>query len=103
MKVTSMEYTLTSAGDQAKVTISGNITFSQNVRFRQMLKDIAEENVKSCELDISNVEMVDSAGLGMFLIAKEQADTEEWTLKVSGACGHVETMLKLTKLSDLLA
>lgn len=98
-----MEYTIQDNGGVASVTITGNITFSQNVRFRQMLKDLSEANVKSSLLDISNVEMVDSAGLGMFLIAKEQADTEGWKLSVTGASGHVETMLKLTKLSELLS
>ncbi|WND02106.1 STAS domain-containing protein [Temperatibacter marinus] len=98
-----MEYSINDNGGNATVAIKGNITFSQNVRFRQMLKDISDASVKSCLLDISNVEMVDSAGLGMFLIAKEQSDTENWKLSVTGASGHVETMLKLTKLSDLLA
>lgn len=97
-----MEYSVKNNGGQVTATISGNITFSQNVRFRQMMKDLSEESLTACVIDISNVEMVDSAGLGMFLIAKEQADTEGWKLSVTGASGHVETMLKLTKLSDLL-
>jgi len=97
-----MDYRINNQGGKAQVVFSGDITFSENVSFRQLLKDISEQNVDSCEFDLSAVDMVDSAGLGMFLIAREQADTAGWRLSVVGAQGHVESMLKLTKLSDLL-
>lgn len=97
-----MEYRIDANGSDVVVHINGNITFSQNVRFRQMLKEVTESNAKTCTFNISGVEMVDSAGLGMFLIAKEQSDTDGWKLSVTGASGHVETMLKLTKLSELI-
>lgn len=97
-----MEYRINNDGGNAKVTFTGDITFSENVSFRQLLKDISDQNVSSCEFDLSGVDMVDSAGLGMFLIAREQAENAGWKLSVSGAQGHVASMLKLTKLSDLL-
>ena len=97
-----MEYKIDSTGSDAKVIFSGDITFSENVAFRQMLKDVGDMNVANCVFDLTGVGMVDSAGLGMFLIAKEQADTGGWKLNVSGAQGHVASMLKLTKLAELL-
>lgn len=97
-----MEYKIETTGDAAKVVFSGDITFSENVSFRQLLKDLSAKNVKSCVFDLSKVGMVDSAGLGMFLIAREQAENGGWKLSVTGAQGHVASMLKLTKLSDLL-
>ncbi len=97
-----MDYKINNNGGSATVVFSGDITFSENVSFRQLLKDIAEQQVESCVFDLSSVDMVDSAGLGMFLIAREQAETAGWKLSGSGAQGHVASMLKLTKLSDLL-
>ncbi|WP_020399305.1 STAS domain-containing protein [Kordiimonas gwangyangensis] len=98
-----MEYRIESRDDNtAKVVFSGDITFSENVAFRQLLKDLSAKNPKACVFDLSNVSMVDSAGLGMFLIARDQAETGGWRLSVKGASGHVAAMLKLTKLSDLL-
>lgn len=98
-----MEYRIEANGGETKVTFSGDITFSENVSFRQILKELADSDVESCVFDLTDVGMVDSAGLGMFLIAKEQADTAGWALSVMGAQGHVASMLKLTKLSDLLS
>jgi len=98
-----MEYRIKDSENGAfTATFTGDITFSENVAFRQLLKDLADRDIESCVFDLSAVDMVDSAGLGMFLIAKEQADTAGWKLSVSGAQGHVASMLKLTKLSDLL-
>ena len=97
-----MEYRIEKDNKAANVVFSGDITFSENVSFRQLLKDIAEIDIESCVFDLTNVDMVDSAGLGMFLIAREQAETAGWKLSVKGAQGHVASMLKLTKLSDLL-
>jgi anti-anti-sigma factor len=98
-----MEYRIDSRDDNSlRVVFSGDITFSENVAFRQLLKDLTAKSPKACVFDLSNVNMVDSAGLGMFLIARDQAETGGWRLSVSGAHGHVASMLKLTKLSDLL-
>ena len=98
-----MEYRIEKDGSDVTVVFTGDITFSENVSFRQILKELAEADLSNCTFDLGNVGMVDSAGLGMFLIAKEQADTSGWKLTVTGAQGHVASMLKLTKLSDLLA
>ena len=97
-----MDYQINNTGGKVQVVFTGDITFSENVSFRQLLKDISEQTVSNCEFDLSAVDMVDSAGLGMFLIAREQAETSGWKLTVAGAQGHVASMLKLTKLSDLL-
>ena len=61
-----MDYRINNDDGQAKVVFTGDITFSENVSFRQLLKDIADQNVTSCDFDLSGVDMVDSAGLGMF-------------------------------------
>ncbi|MBL4835963.1 MAG: STAS domain-containing protein [Kordiimonadaceae bacterium] len=97
-----MDYRIENSGKDACVVFTGDITFSENVSFRQLLRDIEEIDIDKCVFDLTNVDMVDSAGLGMFLIAREQAETAGWRISVKGAQGHVASMLKLTKLSDLL-
>ena len=97
-----MEYRITNDNGDVTVSFSGDITFSENVRFREMLKELEGQSIKNGVFDISAVGMVDSAGLGMFLIAREQAVGAGWKLNVRGAQGHVASMLKLTKLSELL-
>ena len=98
-----MDYKIEAEGALATVKVTGDITFAQNSKFREMLRDISTARVVECELDLSDVEMVDSAGLGLLLIAMETGQNSGWRLKVKGAKGHVLNMLKLTKLSELVS
>lgn len=98
-----MEYRIEDATeDSAIVHFNGNITFSENVRFKQLLSDLSDKEIDSVIFNLENVEMVDSSGLGMFQIAKEHADNANWKLRVEGASGHVAGLFKLTKLTDIL-
>lgn len=98
-----MEYRIEDTTEgSAIVHFNGDITFSENVRFRQLLSDLSEKDISSCIFNLADVKMVDSAGLGMFQIAKEKADTSNWKLQVEGASGHVASLMKLTKLTDIL-
>ena len=96
-----MNYRLSQNGSNLDIELSGEITFSENMKFREMLKEIKRQSPTETVFDLSNVHMVDSAGLGMFLIAREQAEEAGWKIRVRGATGHVASMLKLTRLSDL--
>ncbi|GHF26529.1 hypothetical protein GCM10017044_21890 [Kordiimonas sediminis] len=97
-----MEYKIDHHGAQATIRFQGDITFSENYTFRRMLSDVSAGKYSACTFDLSGVSMIDSAGLGMFLIAKENADNEGWALQVTGATGHVADMLNLTQLSKIL-
>ena len=97
-----MDYQIENNNGKVTVTLIGDITFSDNVAFRQMLKELSLETIETGAFELSKVDMVDSAALGMFLIAKEQANNAGWKMCLVGAQGHVLNMLKLTKLIDYL-
>jgi len=97
-----MPMTLKDEGPKVRVLFTGAVTFAENNEFRNLLKELRRRELSSCLFDLSELEMIDSAGLGMFLIAKEQADASGWKLSVEGATGHVQDMLKLTKLLELI-
>lgn len=97
-----MEYRIEQNGEKVEVFFTGDITFSENTVFRQLLQELKSQSSQAGIFDLANVGMVDSAGLGMFLIAREQADQDGWILSLRGAQGHVASMLKLTRLSELL-
>lgn len=98
-----MEYEIKLNDGVVEVFFTGDITFSENLAFRQLLKELEGLELTSGVFDLDNVGMVDSAGLGMFLIAREYAERAGWKLSVRGAKGHVASMLKLTKLATMLA
>jgi stage II sporulation protein AA (anti-sigma F factor antagonist) len=53
-------------------------------------------------LDLHGLEFIDSAGLGMFLIARETAEKKVLQLRLRRPQGQVQQMLQVTKFVDLI-
>lgn len=69
---------------------------------RQRLTDSVEEElrkgVSKIILDLSSLQIVDSAGVGAIVLCFSHAKKAGGTLRLAGAKGMVETVLKLTQI-----
>jgi len=83
------------------VTLSGNFTFSNHPEFRAILEKIAERDVEQVVLHMSAVEFVDSAALGMLLLALDEAEKHHKRLVISGATGQVKKMFDMARFDTL--
>ena len=63
---------------------------------------LEDEAVDSVQLDLSEVEFVDSAGLGALLALREHAQDRGITLEIARASDPVRRLLQLTGLGDAL-
>ena len=52
--------------------------------------------------DLTSLSSIDSAGLGMFMVAHNEGAANGWSLVLRGANGHVEALLKLGKFDRIL-
>ena len=68
--------------------------------FKQALTEAAEDGSKRIIIDLSNVEFMDSAGLGA-LVSLHRLIGEEGTVAISGAQSGVTTILNLTQLDRI--
>jgi HptB-dependent secretion and biofilm anti anti-sigma factor len=59
--------------DGTEIMMSGKFTLRDHDRFRSMVATIPEKTGSVVFLDISGLEFVDSAGLGLFLLSQETA------------------------------
>ncbi|MEI7669558.1 MAG: STAS domain-containing protein, partial [Pseudomonadota bacterium] len=55
------------------VTLSGKFNFDDRPEFRLIIQKIAEQEVKQVVLNMEKVDSVDSASLGMLLLARDEA------------------------------
>ena len=53
-------------------------------------------------LDLSELQFIDSAGLGMLLILQEEAESLNKKLIVRGAGGDVKRSIELARLSEII-
>lgn len=96
-----MEYTVKKVGEEIHVDLAGRLTFSDYGLFKELTELFIEHNAKSCLLDLSNLEFIDSAGLGMLLIARDKIRMKNGDIALKGAHGQVKKMLDLGHFDSL--
>lgn len=97
-----MNYTATpdSAG-RMEVALKGRFTFSDYSMFRNMLATMEESGKKAHILSLEGVEFIDSAALGMLLIAHDEAKRLGWTVALRRPQGQVKRTLEIASMHSL--
>ena len=83
------------------VTLSGKFTFNDHPVFRDLLDNISENEVQKVVLHMAGVEFVDSAALGMLLLALDETQKHQKQLVISGATGQVKKMFDMARFNAL--
>ncbi len=78
------------------IHLSGKMTFTDTSVFSHVLDVINQDGVRSVIIDLAGLEFIDSAGLGMFFIAKEDAETKQVALVLQGATGQIQKMFTIS-------
>jgi anti-anti-sigma factor len=89
------------SNDKFEAEISDKLTSSDLSNFRELLSEIKQSTCKAIVLDLGNLDWIDSAGLGMLILAKELAQKEEMELIVRSPRGHVKSLLELGRFERI--
>ncbi len=81
--------------------MSGTFTFSDHQNFRVVLEKIADNNIRDIHLHMENIEFIDSAALGMLLLANDEADRFHKKVVIAGAQGQVKKMFDAARFGTL--
>jgi anti-anti-sigma factor len=87
--------------NDARVTISGEFTFSDHVAFREVAGRLFQAKDHTVVVDLSQLQFIDSAGLGMLLVARDEAGKAGRMLVLSQPQGQVKRMFTITKFGEL--
>ena len=85
------------------ITLSGKFTFSDHPVFREIVQNIGDRIVQKVIIYMSKVEFVDSAALGMLLLARDEAEKYQKPITLCGASGQVRKMFDLARFNTLFA
>lgn len=83
--------------------IEGELTFTDHSSFKQLVSTLFEGNVSPIVLDLSKLEFIDSAGLGMLLLVRDEVNKSAKKLILRGPRGQVKRMFAVTKFETLFA
>jgi|SRR3954454_1124868 anti-anti-sigma factor len=90
-------------GTTATVAAEGEIDLSTVDELRSAVTTAADGSVDKLRLDLTEVEFIDSAGLGGLLELRSTLRSRSVTLQISAGEGPVRQAMEITGLSELLA
>lgn len=96
-----MEYSQTVDDQVYTVKLKGKFTFSDNQNFRKIIVAAQDSSAQTLHIDISQIDFIDSAALGMLLVAKEEMEKHKKQLYISQPEGQVKKMFDVSNFSQI--
>ena len=97
-----MDYAIEIKDQEAQVRLSGRLTFNDHAKLRALIKEMSQNGAKRQVLDLGSLEFVDSAGIGMLLIAREELSNLDKQFILRKAAGQVKRVLTVAQLGKLI-
>ena len=86
---------------QVSVIVNGDIEMMTIKDFKEKLLNLGQGTEKDIELDLANVEYIDSSGVGVLISLLKLQKKKGKALKIRKASTKVLNVLKLSSLSDV--
>ena len=96
-----MEYTHVATPGGVVVALRGSFTFKDHHGFRAVLDLLAATSGSLKVLDLSRVEVLDSAALGMLMIAEEETARAHGTLTLRDPSAPIARLFELSAMDTL--
>lgn len=85
------------------ITVTGSMTLGSSLKVLDaQLQNLVTNGVERVIFDLTDVDFVDSAGLGLLMLAHGLLDREGAMLRLCGLQARVRALLKMTKTDMLL-
>ncbi len=97
-----MEHSISEQDNSIDILMSGKLTVTDHEVFRTFLNEDTISGRGTLVLDISAIDFIDSAGIGMLLYANKQAEKKPWKLVIRNPQGQVRKMIELGRLNEVL-
>lgn len=98
-----MQITTRNDHGTCNVVLSGQFTFSDNAEFRTILDKIGDMAIKHLVFDMAKVDFVDSAALGMLLLAHDEAKKYNKSLLLAGVQGQVKRVFDMALFDKIFS
>ena len=93
----------TESSNAAVVKLSGRFTFDNHKEFRSAFSQQLAGKSNQINIDFGSVEYIDSAALGMLLLARERAGEQGKTVTLTNCQGPVKAVLDIANFQRLFS
>lgn len=96
-----MDYTTQNTAEGVEITMSGRFTYADHQKFRDLIGEFPSMRGKRLVLDMARVEFVDSAAMGMLLLARETAVSNSINTVIRNPAGKVRSLMQVAHFDKL--
>lgn len=89
-------------GSAVRLRLSGRMTFNDHATMKRVTRSLIAERKDRVVIDLSVLDYVDSAAIGMLLIIAESVRSIGGTMVLENAQGQVARVLSVTKIYELI-
>ena len=97
-----MKYQIRQIADALEIAIAGRLTYDDHEQFYQLVDTIEDCPGGRILFDLSDLDFIDSAGLGMLVVAKGLAAAKARTVEIRSAKGLVKKLMILVKFHEVI-
>ena len=97
-----MDYSVAENGSNLTVQMQGKLSFTDNPTVRDIISHVRQWNGSRLSVDLSQLESIDSAGLGMLTLINDSAQDAGKAMVVSRPQGQVAKMLDISSFDELM-
>jgi len=96
-----MNYRATDTNKGKEIALSGSFTFRDHDTFFEIISLIKSGRHEKIIFDLSECDFIDSAALGMFVIAHDEAASKSVALSIRGVKGKVKDVMFAARFDSL--
>ena len=97
-----MEYSIDKNNEDCKIVIKGDINFEAAKELKDIFDSLLKEGIKNIILDLTDVPVSNSTGIGTILMLYKKLKQIEGSLKIDGIHQNLYSMLKLVKIDSII-
>ena len=84
-----------------EIVFTGSFTIRDHDTFFEVISLIKNGNLEKVVFDLTDCDFIDSAALGMFVIAHDEASSKAVRLSIKGAQGKVKEVMYAARFDSL--
>ncbi|CAO3351272.1 anti-sigma factor antagonist [Azospirillum melinis] len=97
-----MDFKTTNTVDATEVWLTGRLEFTDHDRLRDIVELVEQSRARRFVIDMSKLDFIDSAGLGMLLILQEETESRNIKMIVRHPLGDVKRSIELARLGEII-
>jgi anti-sigma B factor antagonist len=96
-----MEIQMQDQDNLAVLSLSGRLDLASGAMLKEQVKRLIEKNTNQIHLNLSEVEFINSSGLGALVSVMKEVRLQKGRLTLSNLASYVQEIFEITQLSHI--